>query len=540
MANEEGPPTAGAGGGDLGSGADSPPLPEYAPVEDPAPSFTEVPSARSRGARPAEGSLGRVPPHDLDAERSVLSALLLDNRYLHEVILEVRSDDFYHPSHAALFKAMLAIHEDEKPVDLITLSEYLNTQKTLDSIGGPVFLAEIADFEATAANVLHHARIVRDKSVKRRLISVATDIVEEGFVEIGAAQELLNSAESKIFDLSQAQGHSTFTSLRDEMEGTFDYVEAIMNRGGGLTGVPTGFEDLDKMTGGLQAGELIIIAARPSMGKTALALNIARNAALDDHRKVAIFSLEMTTQSLILRLLSSEARVDFSAFRSSYLPTRDFTKLTRAGDVLSQAELWIDDSGDVSLLEIKSKCRRLRAERGLDLVLVDYLQLARGDDARRDRKDLEIAEISKGLKALAKELKVPVVALSQLNRGPEQRDPDKRRPRLGDLRESGAIEQDADLIAFIYRDHVYNKEADAALAELIIEKQRNGPTGTVKLHFEGRFARFDNWTAREDDFGGGGPSFVGPDDGGGFPSPAEGSAGFSPPPGDALEDEPPF
>ena len=284
------------------------------------------------------------------------------------------------------------------------------------------------------------------------------------------------------------------------------------NRGGGLTGVPTGYEDLDKMTGGLQAGELVVIAARPSMGKTALALNVARNASIEDGRKVAVFSLEMTTRSLILRLLSSEARVDFSAFRSSYLPTRDFTKLTRAGDNLSRADLWIDDSGDISLQEIKSKCRRLNAESGLDLVIVDYLQLARGDENRRDRKDLEIAEISKGLKALAKELEIPVVALSQLNRGPEQRDPDKRRPRLGDLRESGAIEQDADLIAFIYRDHVYNKEADAALAELIVEKQRNGPTGTVKLHFEGRYARFDNWTGREDAPSNVGQTFVGPDD----------------------------
>ncbi len=455
---------------------------------------------------------GRVPPHDIDAERSVLSALLLDNRYLHDVTLEVSGEDFYHPSNMALFKAILSIHEAGKPVDLITLSEHLSTKGILDSIGGPVFLAEIADFEATAANVVHHAQIVRDKSVKRRLISVATEIVEEGFVEEGASQELLDSAEGKILDLSQGQSRTSFIRLRDEMDDTFDYVEAIMNRGGGLTGVPTGYEDLDKMTGGLQAGELVVIAARPSMGKTALALNVARNASIEDGRKVAVFSLEMTTRSLILRLLSSEARVDFSAFRSSYLPTRDFTKLTRAGDNLSRADLWIDDSGDISLQEIKSKCRRLNAESGLDLVIVDYLQLARGDENRRDRKDLEIAEISKGLKALAKELEIPVVALSQLNRGPEQRDPDKRRPRLGDLRESGAIEQDADLIAFIYRDHVYNKEADAALAELIVEKQRNGPTGTVKLHFEGRYARFDNWTGREDDPSNVGQTFVGPDD----------------------------
>jgi replicative DNA helicase len=474
-----------------------------------------------------------VPPHDLDAERSVLSSLLLDNRAIHEVVLELTAKEFYHPAHQSLFRAMIAIHEDQKPVDLITLSEYLNAHKTLDAIGGPVFLAEIADFEATAANVTHHARIVRDKAVKRELIGVASEIVEDGYSEPGDAGRLLDSAESKIFDLSKAQSRSSFVSLREEMPATFDYVEAIMNRGGGLTGIPSGYQDLDQMTGGLQPGELIIIAARPSMGKTALALNIARNAALGSNHKVAVFSLEMTTRSLILRLLSAEARVDFSAFRSSYLPTRDYTKLTRAGDELARADLWIDDSGDLSLLEIKSKCRRLHADRGLDLVFVDYLQLAHAD-SRRDRKDLEIAEISKGLKSMAKELDIPVIALSQLNRGPEQRDPDKRRPRLGDLRESGAIEQDADLIGFIYRDYVYNKDADPSLAELIIEKQRNGPTGTVKLHFEGRYARFGNWSDREGEEHSAPTGFVA------TPEPGVDSFGDGGGAGDPFGDEPPF
>ncbi len=487
------------------------------------------------GASPGSGESGahRVPPHDLDAERSVLSSLLLDNRAMHEVVLELTAKEFYHPAHQAIFRAMIAVHEEQKPVDLITLSEYLNAHKMLDAIGGPVFLAEIADFEVTAANVTHHARIVRDKAVKRALIGVATEIAEEGYSEPGDADRLLDSAESKIFDLSKAQSRSTFVTLRDEMPATFDYVEAIMNRGGGLTGISSGYQDLDQMTGGLQGGELIIIAARPSMGKTALALNIARNAAIDGNQKVAVFSLEMTTRSLILRLLSAEAQVDFSAFRSSYLPTRDYTKLTRAGDELARADLWIDDSGDLSLLEIKSKCRRLHADRGLDLVFVDYLQLAHSDGPRRDRKDLEIAEISKGLKAMAKELDIPVVALSQLNRGPEQRDPDKRRPRLGDLRESGAIEQDADLIAFIYRDYVYNKDADPSLAELIIEKQRNGPTGTVKLHFEGRYARFGNWSDRDGDAPGDTPGFVG------AAEPAPGSLSGDPA-ADPFGDEPPF
>jgi replicative DNA helicase len=274
------------------------------------------------------------------------------------------------------------------------------------------------------------------------------------------------------------------------MAGAIDFVEMLMDRGGELTGVPTGFRDLDEKTGGLQDGELVVIASRPSMGKTALALNIARNAAIDHSKKVAIFSLEMTKRALALRLLSSEARVDLSSFRRGFGSSGDHQKLVQKAGVLADADIWIDDSGTITILEIKAKCRRLATERGLDMVMVDYLQLAHADEPHA-RKDLEIAQISHGLKALAKELDLPVIALSQLNRGPEQRDPDKRRPNMGDLRESGAIEQDADVIAFIYRDEVYNpSEENRGLAELIIAKQRNGPTGTVRLSFEARYANF--------------------------------------------------
>jgi len=450
-----------------------------------SPDFVAGPRRRGGNEPPA----GRVPPHDLDAERSVLSALLLDARAFLDVVGEVSAEDFYHPAHQTLFRSMIALNDDRQPVDLVTLSDHLSTRKLLDQVGGPVLLAEISDFEATAANVVHHARIVRDKALKRRLIQVSSEIAETAFDDEGSGENLLDNAESRIFDISRANSRTTFTSLSDEMPGTFDYVEAIMNRAGGLTGLPTGYGDLDEMTGGLQNGELIVLAARPSMGKTALALNVARNAAMDHQAKVAFFSLEMTTRALVLRLLSSEARVDFSVFRSSYMPTRDFTALSHAGTHLSEADIWIDDSGAISILELKAKARRLKADKGLDLVILDYLQLAHAD-GRQNRKDLEIAEISQGLKALAKELDIPVIALSQLNRGPEQRDPDKRRPNMGDLRESGAIEQDADVIAFIYRDYVYNKDADPHDAELIIAKQRNGPTGTVHLHFEGRYARF--------------------------------------------------
>ena len=455
-----------------------------------------------------------MPPHDLDAEKSVLSALLLDPRAFHEVTAEVTSDDFYHPAHQAILRAMLALHDEHKPVDLITLSEYLTLRKTLDGIGGHVYLAELADFEATAAHVVHHARIVRDKSIKRGLIQVATEIVEIGLDETEDAARLLDMAESRIFEVSRSQSRSSFASLHDEMPPTFDYIDAIMNRSGDLTGMPTGFAKVDEMTGGLQPGELIIVAARPSMGKTAFALNIARNAAFDHGKKVAVFSLEMTTRSLILRMLASEASIDFSTLRRGFLPRHDYQRLTQVGDRLSNAQIWIDDSGAATILEIKAKSRRLHAEHGLDLVVVDYLQLASGE-GRRDRKDLEIAEISRGLKALAKELHIPVIALSQLNRGPEQRDPDKRRPILGDLRESGAIEQDADVIAFIYRDVVYNRDTDdPRKAELIIAKQRNGPTGTVVLNFEGRFARFEDRSERDErDSPHGAGVFVGPGDG---------------------------
>jgi replicative DNA helicase len=449
------------------------------------------------GGAAAQGAVGRVPPHDLEVEKAVLSALLLDNQAIHSVLTEVKPDDFYHPSHQQLYQAMLALQDENEPVDLHTLSDYLNRQKRLDAIGGPVFLAEIADYEATAANVIHHARIVREHSIKRSLIRVATEIVDLGFEDTGRAEQLLDSAESKIFEIGQSKSRVSFTSFESEVHRAVDYLEALHARAGDLTGVPTGFSDLDTDTGGLQPGELIIIAARPSMGKTALALNIARNAAVNHGKKVAVFSLEMTKRSLVLRLLSSEAEVDLTQFRKGYANLGALGKLGKAAADISAATIWIDDSGTLTILEIKAKCRRLAAEHGLDLVILDYLQLAHGN-LRHQNKNLEIGEISHGLKALAKELDIPVVALSQLNRGPEQRDPDQRRPNMGDLRESGAIEQDADLIGFIYRDEVYNRNTeDKGIAELIIAKQRNGPTGTIKLQFQNRFAKFRNLSVEQ-------------------------------------------
>jgi replicative DNA helicase len=454
-------------------------------------------------------SLGRVPPQDLEAERAVLSAILLDDNCIHAVISELSSDDFYHPAHRELYESMVTLKDSGEPVDLHTLSDHLNTRKKLDGIGGPVFLAEIADYESTSANVIHHARIVRDKSVKRAVIHTASQIAESAFDETDRADRLLDAAESKIFEIGQARSKVTFRSLHEEMQDTFDYVEMLMNRGGELTGLPTGFKDLDEMTGGLQPGELIIIAARPSMGKTALALNLARNAAVDHHKKVAIFSLEMTTRALVLRLLSAEAGIDSTSFRKGHIATNDHARLSQAAGRLGDAPIWIDDSGAATVLEMKAKSRRLQSERGLDMVMVDYLQLAHGDGGA-ERREQEISEISRGLKALAKELSIPVVALSQLNRGPELRTGKEKKPRLSDLRESGAIEQDADLIGFIYREAVYDENADPRDAELIIEKQRNGPTGIVHLDFEGRYARFGDRSRRSDEPHGAPVPFVGP------------------------------
>jgi replicative DNA helicase len=416
----------------------------------------------------------------------------------------------YHPAHRELYEAMVTLKDTSEPVDLHTLSDYLNRKKKLDAIGGTVFLAEIADYESTAANVTHHARIVRDKSIKRAVIATASEIVEATFEEADRADRLLDVAESKIFEIGQARAQVTFRSLHEEMQDTFDYVEMLMNRGGELTGLPTGFKDLDEITGGLQNGELIIIASRPSMGKTALALNIARNAAVDHGQRVAIFSLEMTTRALVLRLLSAEAAIDFATFRKGHIATNDYTRLSQAAGRLGNAPIWIDDSGAATVLEMKAKSRRMQAERGLDLVIVDYLQLAHGDGIA-ERREQEIAEISRSLKALSKELKIPVMALSQLNRGPELRSGEDRRPKLADLRESGAIEQDADVIGFIYRDVVYNRDSDERAAELIIAKQRNGPTGTVHLDFEARYARFANRSLREDQPFGPPTGFIPPD-----------------------------
>ena len=457
---------------------------------------------------------GRTPPSDVEAERAVLSAILLDNNSLFSVYEKLRPSDFYDPRHQQLYESMVELRDQNQPVDLHVLSDHLKAQDSLERVGGLSALVELANYAATAANIDHYARIVRDKSVKRSLIQVVSEIARVGYEDGDSADALLDSAESRIFALSQDRARATLRPLDKEMHDAVDFIDVLMNRGGELTGIPTGFTEFDKMTGGLQPGDLIILAARPSMGKTALALNMARNAAVDHGRKVAVFSLEMTARALVLRMLSSESKVDFSVFRSGLISVEAHGKLMSAAGRLAEASVWIDDSSGPSILELRAKARRLHAQGGLDLIIVDYLQLMRGDK-RESSREQEISEISRGLKGLAKELNIPVVALSQLNRGPESRGAEDKRPMLADLRESGAIEQDADVIGFIYRDVVYNRETEYEdLAELIIGKQRNGPTGTVKMQFLSRYAEFGNWTG-DDPYAGssGGDEFAPPSPG---------------------------
>jgi len=458
------------------------------------------PSERRRRARSdvAVEPSGRIPPSDVEAEKAVLSAIMIDPDVFHQVFDQLTPDDFYHPAHQILYRAMISLRDRSQPVDIVVLADHLRAEASLEAVGGVAVLAQISDFEATPANAGHYAAIVRDCAIKRRLIHVASEIVAAGFDASEEAKQLLDIAESKIFELSQTHAKSSLAPLDEKLDDAFNHIEMLMTRGGDLTGCPTGFRELDKMTGGLQPGDLVIIAARPSMGKTALTLNVARNAALLHQKHVAVFSLEMTTRSLVMRLLSSEAQVDFSLFHKGMISVDAHKRLVDAAGSLSRAGLWIDETAGPSVLEMRAKCRRLHAQQGLDLVIVDYLQLAHGD-GRIDSREQEISQISRGLKGLAKELGIPVIALSQLNRGPESRGAEDKRPMLSDLRESGAIEQDADVIGFIYRDVVYNKATEYPdKAELIIAKQRNGPVGTVPLKFEGRFARFTDW--EQEDF----------------------------------------
>jgi replicative DNA helicase len=444
-----------------------------------------------------DDNLRKVPPQNLEAEASVLGGILLENEAINRVLEIIAPVDFYRESHRKIFRAMLELTDRSEPADLITLSELLKGKGELEAVGGSAYLASLADQVPTAANIAHYARIIREKAILRQLISSATEIATRGFEEQGNVDEFLDAAEKVIFDIAEKKIKASFVSVGDMIKDTLKAVERLYERKELVTGVPTGFKDLDKLTAGLQPSELIIVAGRPSMGKTAFALNIAANAALNAGIGVAVFSLEMAREQLVLRMLCSEARVDNSKVRAGYLGERDFPKLANAAGKLHEALIYVDDTPAISVLELRAKTRRLIRDRDkkVGLVIVDYLQLMRGMGNASNREQ-EISEISRSLKALAKELRVPVIALSQLNRRVEDRG--DRRPMMADLRESGAIEQDADVIAFIYRDEVYNtKSSDKGIAEIIVAKQRNGPIGTVNLAFLNEYTRFEDLAERE-------------------------------------------
>ena len=431
-------------------------------------------------------SLYNLPPHSIEAEESILSAILIDNNTLLDVFDILTAEDFYKTAHKIIFSAIADLFAKTEPVDLVTLSNILKEQGQLEKVGGATSLARLVDAVPLAVNAQHYARIVHDKASLRRLIEKANVIARRCFEDRG------NVAESSIFEISQNKTYKAFYPISKLIEVNIDTLEERQGNKALVTGVPTGFSLLDQMTSGFQNSDLIIIAARPSMGKTALALNIARNAAINDNIPVALFSLEMSKEQLSMRMLSSEARLNSSRLRSGFISHDDWMQITEAAGSLSTAPIYIDDSPDISAMEIRAKARRLKMDKNIGLVIIDYLQLMRTRSSA-ERRDLEISDISRSLKALAKELDLPVVALSQLNRMLEQRS--DKRPQLSDLRESGALEQDADVVAFIYRDEVYNKDENnpnKGKAELIIAKQRNGPVGTVPLIFLDTYTRFEN------------------------------------------------
>jgi len=439
----------------------------------------------------------RLPPQNLEAEASVLGAVLLENEALNRVLEILKEDDFYRNAHRRIFSAILHLYEHSDPVDLITLSEVLKTRGELDDVGGVEYLNSLVNAVPTAANISYYAKIIKEKAILRKLINRATEIVSQSYSNSGDVDEFIDQAERTIFEISEDRVRPSFYPIKDLIKSSFKTIERLYEKRQLITGVPTGFQRLDELTSGLQPSDLIIIAGRPSMGKTALALNIAQNASVQAAIPAAIFSLEMSKEQLALRMLCSEAKVDAHRLRGGFLSEADWPKLTRAAGSLSEAPLFIDDTPGLSALEMRAKTRRLKIEHNLGLVIVDYLQLMRGR-ARADSREQEISDISRSLKALAKELSIPVIALSQLNRRVEERG--DKRPQLSDLRESGAIEQDADVILFLYREEVYNKsEENRGKAEIIIGKQRNGPTDKVDLAFLDKYTRFENLSGLKED-----------------------------------------
>ena len=453
--------------------------------------MTSVSPAVSSTAERSSEFAGRQAPWSNEAEQAVLGAMLLDQDAALKAAEFLDDTMFYREGHRLLFRAMIALTERGDVIDPVTLRDELARRGDLDRAGGMEYVATLIDVVPTAANVDYHAKIVRDKAVLRRLVEAATGIIQDVYDGRGTAGEVLDNAEHRVFQVAQFRRSEEFSRIKELIWPTMERIEQLQSGAGSVTGVPSGFLDLDRLTAGFQRADLVIVAARPSMGKTALALNMVQHAAIEHNTGVAIFSLEMSKDALVQRLRRGQLRDD------------DYPKLARAAGLLGTAPIWIDDSASLTPLAMRSKARRLKAEHDIAMVIVDYLQLMQGPGDSENRQQ-EISYISRSLKALAKELDVPVVAISQLSRAPEQRGGEHRRPQLSDLRESGAIEQDADVVCFIYRQEFYDGPVDPktnesieGIAEVIVGKQRNGPTGTVKLHFKKEFTRFDNYTSRD-------------------------------------------
>lgn len=447
-----------------------------------------------------QADMRKLPPQSIEAEMSILGGILVDNEAINRVLEVLTPEELYRESHRKIMRAMIELNERGEPCDLITLTTILRKKGELDEVGGGAYLATLVDFVPMAANISYYCKIVKEKYITRKLITAATDIVSQGFEDKVEVESLLDTAQKVIFEIGENKLKPSYYKVSDILKDTIKNIELLYEKKELVTGVPTGYTDLDKLTAGFHAGDLVIIAGRPAMGKTTFALNVAQYASVDADKKkypAAIFSLEMPKEQLVERLLCSASRVDLTRLRSGHLQENDWPKLIKGAGLLHNSKIFIDDTPSISVMELRSKARRLKAEHDIGIIVIDYLQLMRGGPNSESRQQ-EISEISRSLKGLAKELSIPVIALSQLNRGLEQRT--DKRPMMSDLRESGAIEQDADIIMFVYRGEVYDKENEdlKGKAEIIIGKHRSGPIGTVDLAFRGEFTRFENLSHRDE------------------------------------------
>ncbi|MBP3907229.1 MAG: replicative DNA helicase [Peptostreptococcaceae bacterium] len=438
--------------------------------------------------------IGRIPPHSVESEQSILGSILLDKDAIITVTETIQPEDFYKEAHKIIYECMLKLNSKNEPIDLITLTEELKKQDSLENIGGISYITSLSTIVPTTTNVKYYADIVKEKSVLRKLIKVSNDILNSGYDNSVKVEEILEQAEKKIFDISQEKSSEDFKSINSVLMDTYDMIEKLYTNKEEITGITTGFDDLNKKINGLQRTDLILVAARPAMGKTAFSLNLVQNAALKGNASVAVFSLEMSKEQLVQRMLSAQSNVELKKIKTGNLDENDWPRIIDAMSVLSNANIYIDDTPGIKMSELRSKCRKLKIEKGLDFVLIDYLQLMEGEGNNENRQQ-EISKISRSLKIIAKELNCPVVALSQLSRAPEQRS--DHRPMLSDLRESGSIEQDADIVMFLYRDEYYHPDSERKnIGEIIISKNRHGETGSVELVWLGEIQKFAN-KARE-------------------------------------------